>query len=322
MDEMSNLKKAATKARWDRAMKEKPFDRIRNLSLLETRAEHVLRALTSGTVSTNLFLRRLHNFSLDMNWLPAPVIPRRQWPKIEFKDKRAITHEEHQNILRDERNPEWRTYYQLLWHLGVVGIVASRVVQEFYRPTIILGGDGAEWRGSGRSIEGFDLAAALRDCNDLLVRHGGHAMAAGVSIRPDRIEEFRARLNDLARRALSQEQLQPTLRLDAEVTTAELSLERVRELGKLQQTGMGNPPVRLFLRDVMHQRPLQRMGQDKRHVRLWITDGRTVRNGVWWGAGESDLPTGRFDLAFTPQVNDYNGSTSVQLKVLDWRPAR
>ena len=71
----------------------------------------------------------------------------------------------------------------MLWHIGVVGIVASRVLQEFYRPTIIIGGEGDEWRGSGRSIAGFDLAAALRECGDLLVRHGGHAMAAGLSIR-------------------------------------------------------------------------------------------------------------------------------------------
>ena len=72
---------------------------------------------------------------------------------------------------------------QLLWHIGVVGIVASRVLQEFYRPTIILGGDAGEWRGSGRSIAGFDLAAALRACDDLLVKHGGHAMAAGLNYR-------------------------------------------------------------------------------------------------------------------------------------------
>jgi len=118
MDEMGKLKKGVTKERWDRAMKEGPFERIRNLTLLETRAEHFLKALTSGTTSTNIFLRRLHNFSLDMNWLPTPVIPRRQWPKIEFKEKRAITLEEHQMILQDERNPEWQAYYQLLWQLG------------------------------------------------------------------------------------------------------------------------------------------------------------------------------------------------------------
>src|SRR5438874_6848092 len=77
---------------------------------------------------------------------------------------------------------------QLPWHIGVVGIVASRVLQQFYRPTIIVGGDGEEWRGSGRSIAGFDLAAALRQCSDLLVRHGGHAMAAGLSIVPANLE--------------------------------------------------------------------------------------------------------------------------------------
>src|SRR5204863_6515447 len=73
---------------------------------------------------------------------------------------------------------------QLLWHVGVVGIVASRVLREFHRPTIILGGEGDEWRGSGRSIQGFDLAAALEHCDDLLLRHGGHAMAAGLSLHP------------------------------------------------------------------------------------------------------------------------------------------
>ncbi len=81
---------------------------------------------------------------------------------------------------------------QLLWHIGVVGIVASRVLQEFYRPTIIIGGEGGDWRGSGRSIAGFDLAAALRECDDLLVKHGGHAMAAGLTIAPDKIDLFRA----------------------------------------------------------------------------------------------------------------------------------
>src|ERR1035441_9191850 len=85
---------------------------------------------------------------------------------------------------------------QLPWHIGVVGIVAARVLQQFYRPTIILGGDGAQFRGSGRSIAGFDLAAALRQCDDLLIRHGGHAMAAGVTLQADSLIAFRARLNE------------------------------------------------------------------------------------------------------------------------------
>src|SRR5450756_2946532 len=113
---------------------------------------------------------------------------------------------------------------QLLWHIGVVGIVASRVLHEFYRPTIIIGGEGDEWRGSGRSIAGFDLAAALRECDDLLIKHGGHAMAAGLTIAPDKIDRLRQRLNEQAKRLLKPEDLQPPLRLDAEVQLAELHL--------------------------------------------------------------------------------------------------
>jgi single-stranded-DNA-specific exonuclease len=222
---------------------------------------------------------------------------------------------------------------RLLWHIGVVGIVASRVLQQFYRPTIILGGEGGEWRGSGRSIAGFDLAAALRECGDLLVRHGGHAMAAGLSLHSDRVDAFRQRLNELARRALKPEDLLPTLRLDAEVGLDEMTLAALGELERLKPVGQGNPPVQFYARSVSHQRPLQRMGADKQHVKMWVTDtpappggygsagGGTTIEAVWWNGGDKSLPVGKFDLAFVPQVNEFNGRRAVQLKVLDWRPA-
>jgi single-stranded-DNA-specific exonuclease len=210
---------------------------------------------------------------------------------------------------------------RLLWHIGVVGIVASRVLQQFYRPTIILGGEGGEWRGSGRSIAGFDLAAALRECGDLLVRHGGHAMAAGLSLQPDKVDAFRQRLNELARRALKPEDLQPPLRLDAEVGLDEMTLESLGELACLRPTGQGNPPVQFCARSVTHQRPLQRMGADKQHVKLWVTDGVVTHEAVWWNGGDKSLPVGKFDLAFAPQINEFNGRRAAQLKVLDWKPA-
>lgn len=210
---------------------------------------------------------------------------------------------------------------QLLWHIGVVGIVASRVLQEFYRPTIIVGGDGEQWRGSGRSIAGFDLAAALRDCDDLLIRHGGHAMAAGITIHPDKLDALRTRLNDLAKRVLKLEDLQPPLRLDAQVNLGDISLATLAELDQLKPTGMGNPMVQFFACGLTHQRPLLRMGAEKQHVKLWLTDGQTSHEAVWWNAGQETLPVGKFDVAFAPQVNDYNGKRTVQLKVLDWRPA-
>ncbi|MGA3162876.1 MAG: single-stranded-DNA-specific exonuclease RecJ [Verrucomicrobiota bacterium] len=210
---------------------------------------------------------------------------------------------------------------QLLWHIGVVGIVASRVLQEFYRPTIIIGGEGDEWRGSGRSIAGFDLAAALRECDDLLVRHGGHAMAAGLSIHPDKIDALRERLNGLARRTLKLEDLQPSLRLDAEVGLDEMTLESLGELARLKPTGQGNPGVQFCARNLTHARPLQRIGADRRHVKMWVTEGAATLEAVWWNGGEASLPVGKFDLAFAPQINEFNGRRTVQLKVLDWRAA-
>ena len=209
---------------------------------------------------------------------------------------------------------------QLLWHIGVVGIVASRVLQEFYRPTIILGGDAGNWRGSGRSIVGFDLAAALRECDDLLLRHGGHAMAAGLTIAPDKVDLLRARLNELVKRALKPEDLKPPLRLDAEVGLADINLDSLAELEKLKPLGQGNPAVQFYARNLAQKKPLQRMGVKKQHAKLWVTDGATTHEAVWWNVGEDSLPAGKFDLAFAPALNEFNGRTTVQLKVLDWRP--
>jgi len=209
---------------------------------------------------------------------------------------------------------------QLLWHIGVVGIVASRVLQEFYRPTIIIGGENGEMRGSGRSIAGFNLAAALRECDDLLLRHGGHAMAAGLSIAPDKIDSLRRRLNEIARRSLRPEDLQPPLRIDAEVGLDEINFDSLAELERLKPGGQGNPAVQFCARNLSHQRPLQRIGAEKRHVKMWVTDGLATHEAVWWNGGEKSLPVGKFDLAFAPQINEFNGRRAVQLKVLDWRP--
>ena len=207
---------------------------------------------------------------------------------------------------------------ELLWHIGVVGIVASRVLQEFYRPTIILGGDAEQWRGSGRSIAGFDLAAALRECDDLLIKHGGHAMAAGLTIAPDKVDLFRARLNEIARRTLKSEDLQPPLRLDAEVGLNEITLDSLAELEQFKPMGQGNPALQFCARKLTQKKPPLRMGATKQHVKLWVSDGAVTHEAVWWNAGV--LPDGKFDLAFAPSVNEFNGRTTVQLKVLDWRP--
>ena len=118
LEAIIQLKTGPTQARWKFAAKDKAFDLIRNRILIETQAEHLLGVLRTGKVSTNAFLRKIHTFALDMNWLPAMVIPRRQWPAVHYKEKRAITFEEHQKIIGAEVNPERKMLYQLCWHLG------------------------------------------------------------------------------------------------------------------------------------------------------------------------------------------------------------
>jgi single-stranded-DNA-specific exonuclease len=206
------------------------------------------------------------------------------------------------------------------WHIGVVGIVASRVLREFHRPTLILGGDGTVWRGSGRSVAGFDLAGALRECSDLLEKHGGHAMAAGLSIDPARLEEFRLRINDLARERLLPEHLQPEVRIDAAVPLRSLSLQVVADLRRMEPFGMGNPVVHLAVRGLTHARPPQRLKDQ--HWKFWVTDGGTPVETVWWGAGQRPVPEGRFDLAVIPEAGDYAGRRFLQLRLIDWKPSQ
>ena len=126
MNEMTKTKTGSTRIRHERAMKDGAFDLIRNLPIIETHSAHLLKVLETGTVSTNVYLRRLYNFALDMNWLPWPILPKKQWPQVRFKEKRAITLAEHQKIVAAEGNPERKALYQLCWHLGASqGDIAS-----------------------------------------------------------------------------------------------------------------------------------------------------------------------------------------------------
>ena len=118
MEQIVSLKTGPTQERWKHAAADKAFDLIRNRKLMETGAEHFLAVLKSGSVSTNVYLRRAHNFAIGMHWLPWPVLPKLQWPPVKFKAKRAITFEEHARIIDREKNPELRAFYELLWHLG------------------------------------------------------------------------------------------------------------------------------------------------------------------------------------------------------------
>src|SRR5947207_11006007 len=118
MAEFVKIKTGSSQARSVRAVADKAFDSIRDLQVIETRPEHFLRVLEAGSVSTNNFLRRFHNFALDMGWLPWPVLPKRQWPAVRYGEKRAITAEEHELILSRETNQQMQAFLWCCWHLG------------------------------------------------------------------------------------------------------------------------------------------------------------------------------------------------------------
>ena len=118
MDAIIGQKKGPTKIRWERAAECKAFDLIRNLIVANTKADEFLTVLASGGVSVNVYLRRLHNFALDMSWLLAPIIAKRAWPKVKYGDKRAITRGEHLKIIEREKNEERRAFYEVCWHVG------------------------------------------------------------------------------------------------------------------------------------------------------------------------------------------------------------
>jgi len=118
MEQIISTKTGNTRTRWQTASQDKALDSIRGRKLVETSAEHFLKVLKCGTVSTNVYLRRAHNYAVGMHWLPWPVLPKLHWPPVQYKEKRAITFEEHQKVINRERNAATRAFFQLLWHLG------------------------------------------------------------------------------------------------------------------------------------------------------------------------------------------------------------
>ena len=208
------------------------------------------------------------------------------------------------------------------WHLGVIGIVASRVMRKFYRPAFILTKDGNGWKGSARSIEGFDLAEAMRECDDLLNDHGGHAMAAGVSVKPGQVDAFRERINKVAKKTINSEMFQAPLKLDAETNLSEMTLVRIQEMQQIEPTGQGNPEIQLLIPNLTMSGSIFRMGKDKQHVKFWANDDRESCEVIAWNLKPEDEPKGNFDLAVVPQLNNFNGHLSVQLKLIDWRPTK
>lgn len=203
---------------------------------------------------------------------------------------------------------------------GVVGLAASRLTELYYRPSIVAHLGPEFTRGSCRSIPEFHITQALDRCADLLEHHGGHAAAAGFTVRNENLPELIARLKNIAIECLAQVDLRPSLHADAEISLVDLQPEILQDLEQLQPTGYGNPQA-VFMTRGLKVRRARAVGKDANHLKMTVTDGKVdfdaiaFRQGYW----QDQLPL-FIDLMYTFELNEYNGFESLQLNVRDIKP--
>jgi single-stranded-DNA-specific exonuclease len=206
------------------------------------------------------------------------------------------------------------------WHPGVIGIVASRIVDDFYRPTIMIHTGSGIGQGSGRSIEGFNLYEALTACSDRLVRFGGHEMAAGLKIAPENIPAFAEAFEQHAAQAVQKQTFQSYLEIDAEARIADFGERTMKELACLEPFGQGNPKPIFAARGVKLIAPPRRVGARNDHLQLSIADASGAVRCIGFGMGALEkklLETDVFSVAFEPQYNSYNGRRDLQFVLSD-----
>lgn len=211
------------------------------------------------------------------------------------------------------------------WHAGVIGIVASRIVERFHRPTIMVALNNGHGQGSGRSIAGFHLARALEACGDHLDAHGGHEMAAGLKMESAKFEDFRRAFCAHATGALTADQLMPELKLEAVALLRQVSPALVTDLQRLGPFGHGNRRPLLCCRNVTVGAPPRRVGKSGDHMQLFIRQGEATMKCIAFNAGAwiDQLKNGsRVDLAVEPTLNEFNGRTSVELEIKDLQLVR
>ena len=231
--------------------------------------------------------------------------------------KEAMTHidtffdpERHFGLVLAEQN----------WHMGVVGIAASRICSHYRRPTVVISLDeNGTGRGSCRSIEGYDVLASLQSCSDLLVKYGGHKMAAGLEIETQYLEAFRERFNELACQALKGQDLRQEMIIDGWVTLAEMNDDLFEYQRKMEPFGHENPAPIWAVHGVRIGDDIRTVG--KKHLKMRITDGVNDMEAIAFGFADVELPVGEVDIAFRLQENHFMGRRTLQLNVQDVREA-
>ena len=204
------------------------------------------------------------------------------------------------------------------WHQGVLGIVAAKLADRFYRPAIVISLNEKMCKGSGRSIKNFHLFDALVECKELLHTFGGHAHAAGLTIAKDSVGEFRKTINRLAKEKLSLEDLIPSLDIDLEVGLADLNDKVATELEMLEPYGAGNPEPLFYTRNLKIKGEPQLLSRDT--LKFWVTDGTHTIQAIGFGMGglkDSVVASDSVDLVYSPRIDYWRDASSLILEVRD-----
>jgi len=210
--------------------------------------------------------------------------------------------------------------YKPYWHKGVIGIVASRMIEHYYRPTIILTESNGMATGSARSVDGFNLYNAIDACSHLLEGFGGHKYAAGLTLKLANLPEFKKRFNEVVAETITEEQLAPTIEIDAEINFADITPKLYRVLKQFAPFGPGNMRPIFITRNVKDCGYTRLVGADESHLRLDVMQKGKAMTGIAFSMAKyyEDIASGKlFDVCYTVVENDFNGKTSLQLMVKD-----
>ncbi|MGB1289307.1 MAG: DHHA1 domain-containing protein, partial [Aggregatilineales bacterium] len=206
------------------------------------------------------------------------------------------------------------------WHSGVVGIVASRLVEDYARPVIVFSESEGHLHGSARSIAGINIIAAIRSQADLLDGFGGHSMAAGMRLKTENFHLFQRGLSQTVREITQDVDLTPEIRLDAVVDFVDIDLDFAEDIARLAPFGNGNPPPVLMTENVT-VKSKRKLGSRGDHLEVRLVDSAGIEQRVlWWGGDASKLPKGAFDIAYTVRANMFKGKREALIEWIDARP--
>ena len=202
------------------------------------------------------------------------------------------------------------------WHPGVIGIVASRLVELFNRPAFVISLNNGVGKGSGRSVSDFNIYKGIQQCAPLLLSYGGHYHAAGISIKEENIDEFAGLLDKIIQNSFEFTQQSSPIIIDSECQISDISLDLIEQLDILAPFGSKNPEPLLYARNIKVSSPIV-VGNS--HLKMWVNSNGTSFDSIWFNMGkyQTELNDANVDIVFTPQINNWNGSPNIQLKMKD-----